>query len=658
MLDQVRIAGLLGLAALFLASSTRDAALWGIHAAAFLPAAARLALFLAAGALVCLAPRLAAALESRTFSKQARGVADVGRDGRVARFAPAVGLVALGAALWAGRERFYFLGDAKAMLGFYEAEAVGAHGHAFLTTLVNYNLFRALRAWFGAAPEDVVAATSVGAGVLFAAIACRATARIAAGGGERRLARALLLSGGAVALFAGYVENYAFVLPAILLYVTSGVEAADGRRGLARPFLLLLLAMGFHFVGFTLIPSFALLAARRPTARGRALGAGLTALLVAAAAGLVRLSRDPGLGAADLGRHLLLFPGDAFYRAYGFLAPTHLAEIANEALLLLPFGAPLLLWALARRRSLRALAEPAGAFLATASLGAAGFLLAFNAEIGVARDWDLFAFAAVPLALLAARLAGAALAPSPMPAAALAVVAPERAREIAIVALAVQLANTVPFIWTGHDAGAGLARARAILAADDRLSPHARSYGAAFVAPALAAMGRWSEAVPYYETIVRYRPNDAETHLGLASALVTVGREEEGIAAARRSLELNPMDPRAHSIIGRHHYRHLRYAEAETSLRRSLELGPPDPRTLGDYGIVLANLGRHAEALEALEAALRGEPGEPNAQLHLGRVYELLGRRDDARDVYRSLLEDRRVAPAARELLARLETAR
>ncbi len=629
----VRIAGLLGLAALFLASSTRDAALWGIHSAAFLPTVARLALFLAACALVCLAPRLAAALQSRAVP---RGLS---------RGAPVIGLAILAATLWHLRERIYFLGDAKAMLGFYEAEQVGAHGHAFLTTLVNYNLFRAMRASFGAAPEDVVGATSVAAGVLFAAIGFRATVRLATSAGERWLSLALLLSGGVLALFAGYVENYAFVLPAILLYVASGVEAADGRRGLARPFLLLLAAMGFHFVGITLLPSFAFLAARRPTARGRALGAGLTAILLAAAAGLVWLSRDPGLGATDLGRHLLFFPGDSFYRAYGFLAPAHLAEIVNEILLLLPFGTPLLLWVLPRRRSLRALFEPAGAFLGIACLGAVGFLLAFNAEIGVARDWDLFAFVAVPLALLASRLASA-------------VVPPARARELAIAALAVQLANTIPFIWTSHDPSAGLGRARAILAADDRLSPHARSYGAAFVAPTLAAIGRWPEAVPYYETIVRNRPNDSETHLGLASALVAVGREEEGIAAARRSLELNPLDPRAHSILGRYHYRHLRYAEAEAALRRSLELGPHDPKTLGDYGIVLANLGRHAEAFEVLSAALRGDPGEPNVRLHLGRVYELLGRRDEASEVYRSLLEDRRVAPAALELLSRLEAAR
>lgn len=648
MLDPVRIAGLIALAALFLASSTTQSPLWGIHSAAFLAPPARLVLFLAAATAVSLAPLVSAALDRR-FASSGGVRGDRGTLG--GRAAAAVGLALLGAALWHARERFYFLGDAKAMLGFYEARMVGVDGHAFLTTLVNYNLFRALEALSGATAENVIRAASVAAGVAFAALAFRVTARTAANDAERRLARALLLSGGALALFAGYIENYAFVLPAILLYVASGVEAAEGRRGLAQPFLLLLLAMGFHFVGFTMIPSFALLAARRPAGRERAVGAALTAALLTAAAGLARLSRDPGLGATDLGRHLLFLPGDPFYRAYGFLSPAHLAEAANEVLLLLPFGAPLLLWAVARRRARRALAEPSGAFLGVACAGALGFLLAFNAEIGVARDWDLFAFIAVPLALLAARLAGAALAPERPP-------APAPTRGLAMAALAVQLANTIPFIWTSHDPRAGLERARAILAADERLSPHARSYGAAFVAPALAAIGRWPEALPYYETIVRYRPNDGEAHLGLAGALVTVGREDEGVAAARRSIELNPADPRPHSILGRYHYRHLRYVEAEVELRRALELGARDPKTLGDCGIVLANLGRHAEALEVLEASLRGDPGDANVRLHLGRVYELLERRDDALATYRALAEDPRVGPAARALLARLEAAR
>jgi tetratricopeptide (TPR) repeat protein len=641
---RAQIAGLAAVAGLAFAGATRSPGLWGVHASGFLPAPVRFLVFgLAAGAIL-LAPR-AARLPAA----------------RVGPAAAACGLLVLAILLWLLRERAFFLGDAKAMLGLYEAGRVRLDGHALLTTLVNFNLYRALRSIAPVGPESVVAATSVGAGIVFSWLALGLTARRVDALGDPWVARALLLTCGAMALFSGYVENYSLLPPIVLLYLGAGLDTAAGRGGLGRPFALLLLAMGFHFAAFTLIPSFAVIALRRaapggasdaparPGARRRPPAAriALVAAAVGAALALTRFSRDATLEAGGIGRHILFLGGDPFYRAYGFLSGDHLVDVANALLLLLPAGMPLLLAVLIRagasraaRAAARALAEPAGRFLAAAVAGGLAFLLVFVAEIGVARDWDLFAFAAIPTALLAARLASRA---------------PGEVRAGAVVVAAVQLANTLPFVLVNADPAATLARARALLADERRLSPHALSYGAAYVAPALGREGRWAEALPYYETVVRHRPREAAAQLGLGAALLRLGRGDEGVAAMERSLTLDPNDRRGWSLLGSYFFQRARYAEAEAPLRRALAIDAGDADDLATLGMVLANLERFAEAQEALEAALAREPRRADARLHLGFVHGRLGRPLEARRLLESLLDDPRAGAPARELLARLE---
>lgn len=127
-----QIAGLGVLAIYAVAWSNSSGLHWGVHAGAFLPATLRAALIAAAAVTIVAAPRVARIFESVPRT----------------RVAIAYGLAALAATLWWLRERLYFLGDAKAMLVFYETRRVGTDGHAYLTTAINYNLARAADSLF------------------------------------------------------------------------------------------------------------------------------------------------------------------------------------------------------------------------------------------------------------------------------------------------------------------------------------------------------------------------------------------------------------------------------------------------------------------------------------------------------------------------------
>ena len=275
------ILGVLMIAGVFVVARARPPALWGIHLGGFLAPPLH-AVVTAAAILVALGAR-----------PMGRRLADL----RIPAPWMFPILAALAATFWFLRERFFYLGDAQPMLQFYEWESVDLEGHAFLTTAVNYNLFRALKGATGARAQDVIAATSVAAGLLFVIATLWATRRIGAStaaDGSRTsgtaIARALLLTSGAMAIAFGYVENYTFVLPALVLFLGAGADTAAGRRGLLFPFVALVVAMLFHFVGFTMLPAFAYLVWRvarsERSARAVVVGAALLLGLIACVAGL------------------------------------------------------------------------------------------------------------------------------------------------------------------------------------------------------------------------------------------------------------------------------------------------------------------------------------------------------------------------------------
>jgi Flp pilus assembly protein TadD len=619
---------------LFVIARARPAALWGLHAGGFLdfPLHASVA-----------AAAIVVALVARQIARWLTGL-------RVSSLWVFPILVALAASFWLLRERFYYLGDAQAMLQFYEFEEVKLDGHAFLTTLINYNLFRWMKSAFGTNAEDVIAATSVAAGVLLVIATLWATRRVAvppADDGPRTnatsAARALLLTSGAMAIAFGYVENYAFVLPALVLFLGAGVDAAAGRRGLVLPFAALVITMLFHFVGFTMLPAFAYLVWRvsRSDRSGRTtvVGASLLLGLVACVAALGFLSSDPTLHVSNLGRHLLFLPGDPFFRAFPFLSPRHLSEIGNLLLLVIPVGITLLVACLASLSGRRALRDPDTAFLGVASIGALALVVIFNAEIGMARDWDLFAFAALPLALFAGKvLAAAGVTPAG-----------------AVVIAAVQAANTIPFVLLNHDSDAALARARAIHSYDAVLSPHAHGYSAVAIAPELSRRGRYAEALAYAEQAVRERPWHVTARVGLAGVLIALGREDEGAAEARRALELEPRDNRALALLATYHARRGEGARAIEYLEESLAVRPDDPRVLGDYGIALSLMGRTAEARAALMTAVAKDPDRVDTRFALAKILVQAGDRAGAVSVLKPLASHPTAGTTARYLISRLE---
>jgi len=210
-----------------------------------------------------------------------------------------------------------------------------------------------------------------------------------------------LASAGHVLLFFGYVENYSLFVLVVTLYTLTGLQIAQGKwsRWLVLPFVAL--AIFFHVLGITLIPS-ALYLVLSDTRAGRMLsavpayGRWLAGLLVAAVAGAVFYHYYSSSLFFQMAL-VPLFENRFTIEGYTLFSFNHLSDCLNLLMLLLP-GIPVLLAALVMLPKGERPAGGAARYLALLIISTAGAVFVLDPKLGMPRDWDLFSFAGVPLA--------------------------------------------------------------------------------------------------------------------------------------------------------------------------------------------------------------------------------------------------------------------
>lgn len=210
-----------------------------------------------------------------------------------------------------------------------------------------------------------------------------------------------LASGGYMLLFFGYVEHYSLSVLSVAVYSLMGLLVAKKKinRWLTLP--VVILAIFFHILGVTLIPSAIYLLVSN-SRLGNAL-AGLnnkTKLLMVTIAAVILVSLFYYFYSTDYFFRFALVPlfKDRFtVEGYTLFSSKHLLDYLNLLILLLP-GLPLMvatLFFLPLRKIFRQREYRYLLVLLVSTLGAV-FIL--NPRLGMPRDWDLFSFSGVPLA--------------------------------------------------------------------------------------------------------------------------------------------------------------------------------------------------------------------------------------------------------------------
>ncbi len=309
------------------------------------------------------------------------------------------------------RDRSHLLGDSDKWFSILQhaligdvavAEIPGHHSHLnipgyeyiniqqALDLYTHFQVYRLGHALWGWQPSNAYEILSCLAGGFYAFVLWKIAALLAPEFLSRLSLWGLLLAMGSVQYFFGYGESYTLATLAAALYIWCSLCYLQGGTSLLYPTLALLLAGAFHLLSFSFALSWLYLLWRAP---GR-LGA------------LVRQPRLYGpLLAVGTGcaayvyfkvyrfMHMPLWDaGEEGY--YAILSIPHLANWANELLLLGPFA---VVWGLVFVFSRRVATEPVS-FLGWAALGSSTLLFVHYISMG-GRDWDLMGFSGLACAL-------------------------------------------------------------------------------------------------------------------------------------------------------------------------------------------------------------------------------------------------------------------
>ena len=166
---------------------------------------------------------------------------------------------------------------------------------------------------------------------------------------------------------------------------------------------------------------------------------------------------------------------------------------------------------------------------------------------------------------------------------------------------------------------------------------------------ALAAQQKYDEAIAQYLKALELDPSHLMAHTNMAVALASQGRLDEAIQWCQRAIAIDPTSARAHYALGRIFYDKWQasrdgnnLARAMEHWHRTIEIDPDYITAYSSMGVVAAALGDVDGAIELYEQALAINPQHIPALVSLGAALEGQRRRDLAIEQYRRALD---VAP-------------
>jgi len=212
-----------------------------------------------------------------------------------------------------------------------------------------------------------------------------------------------LISGGYLLLFFGYVENYSLLLWSVTLFTLTGLLIVNSiiNRWYILP--VYILSIFFHVIGIVLFPAVVYLLLQNSKIGSRIsklkpLSWFLILLVVGSLASIVfyyfynnyyffRFSFVP------------LFENRFTVESYTLFSFNHILDFINLIFLLIPGIIVFIIWMIISK-SVNFIRNKDNVFLVILSISVLGVAFIIDPKLGMPRDWDLFAFAGIPLMAL------------------------------------------------------------------------------------------------------------------------------------------------------------------------------------------------------------------------------------------------------------------
>jgi tetratricopeptide (TPR) repeat protein len=537
--------------------------LWGIDQWRYVPGAAVIVMLLC-GILVLFPAiqKLLAALARRLEFLVPRG-----KRKNSSRLRFVFPLALAGIIFWLFRNATHFLGD-----GYVWAD------HILKKTIFNepvaswlyqsiFDIANGFRQPYSISPFVVSALISVASGIVFVFFAHKIARILSRDGGQYALVLLALLSCGTVLLFFGYVEPYPPFAASVSALIYFGIERLRGKGSALSVIIAFVVTFLLHPSAIALLPGVVLmfyLSSGRTVSR-KTLYSVFTAMVVVGLGALWTLQKTNAFSGFFYDKFLPLFPGPARNRiAYPLFSWQTLVEAANQLLLICPF-AVFLLSGIARSPKERR--QDTNNILLFLEVCVAFYILeflVFNKNIGVSRDWDLFAAIAIPLALLTAVLLVDRFY--------------KRTAMFACLTFGIICIHTAPWIALNADRERSEKRF-ADLVERNLWSDYARGYGYSTLGIYYKQLGDMDRATRYLEATVDADPGNVRYLYNLGTILSQQQRLKEAAEIYERVIERDPDYLEARNNLGVIYWKRGEAYKAAFQFEEVLRINPAYSRS-------------------------------------------------------------------------------
>ncbi len=550
-------------------------------------------------------------------------------------------VILAGVLFWLVREKVYFLGDGYLFIrnlavtkgldqiasNFKDEPLAGA----FIWLIDNI----LLRTGFHPAGDTPFQVLSIISGAGFLAVLPLVVRSCTPMAVDRLLISLFILSAGGTQIFFGYVETYPLSYLLLILFVYLSVSYLKSAVSLVYPSFVYGILFTSYFGMINLVPLLAYLFyigfRRREFSR-------LAISLLAAAAGPALILGICGYSPASLyqiftlgGKHFVQLAGTVdSLQSYTFFDPEHFIDLFNLHILLAPFS--LLIFLLFIIFRFRTFADRREVFVFGMLCAGCCFLfpLLLNPELGMSRDWDLFAPYFLGI-LFSTALLWAYLDTDP-----------GVRRRVMVLMTGMTLLHSAA--WIGANGSQEMAMRRFALLQDRRYwgrhaitdaneelaiyyrekqdfpaairhlriatgadSTHARLWSSLGYVYYLSHMP--DSAIGCYERAIHFDSSRWKDYVMLGALLSTIDNYDEAIRVTEQAIRVSPDSAIAYDNLGDYLCMGKQaYEEAIPYFLRSIELDPTDAQSYYDLGLCYYAMGKRDDMVQPLERFLRLEP--------------------------------------------------
>jgi tetratricopeptide (TPR) repeat protein len=158
---------------------------------------------------------------------------------------------------------------------------------------------------------------------------------------------------------------------------------------------------------------------------------------------------------------------------------------------------------------------------------------------------------------------------------------------------------------------------------------------------ALVDLGKYEEALVYFDKAIELNPNDAEVWDNKGIVLGYLGKHEEALVCFNKALEQNPNNADAWYNKGVALYDLGKIQEAISCYNEAIEIKPNNADVWHMKGLALVNLSNYEEAIDCFNKALKLNPNFVNTWYVKGLALGKLGKYEEALDCYNKANEIR-----------------